>query len=119
MKILPVCDNKCIPEKITSKTYFEQMMRKKKFRIIRYNKGEISFYETKVKTWIGWVSFAVFYKTEIVHILSDPSVRKNMALERINQYCRIKGYNEKDIEIKEINKDIRKKWIFFQRVYSE
>ncbi len=94
-------------------------MKKRKFRIISYNLNEISFYETKVKTWIGWVSFTVFYKTDIVHIYSDPSLQRSSAHERINQYCKIKGYKEKEIEITEINRDRGKKWIFFQRIYSE
>ena len=93
-------------------------MKKQKFRIINYNNGETSFYETKVKTWLGWVSFTVFYKTDILHIVSIPSVQKSMAYERIYQYCEIKGYERKNIEISEINKNESKKWIFFQRIYS-
>jgi len=96
----------------------QQDMKKQRFRIISYNKDETSFYETRVKTWFGWVSFTVFYKTEILHILSVPSVQKSLAYERIFQYCQIKGYNKKDIEIAEINKSENKKWIFFQRIYS-
>ncbi len=94
-------------------------MKKHKFRIISYTKGDTSFYETKVKTWIGWVSFTVFYKTEILHILSQPSVQKSLAYERIYQYCQVKGYKMKEIEITEIKKDDNKKWIFFQRIYSD
>ncbi len=94
-------------------------MKKIRFRIIQYYKGEISFYETKVKTWFGWIPFTVFYKTDIIHVLSDPSDQKAFAYERINQYCRAKGYNQKDVVITEINKDRNKRWIFFQRVYSE
>ncbi|MGC1390949.1 MAG: hypothetical protein WA816_07910 [Bacteroidales bacterium] len=94
-------------------------MKKQRFRIISYVKGDNSFYETKVKTWFGWVSFAVFYKTEILHILSVPSVQKSLAYERIYQYCQIKGYEKKQIEITEINKGESKKWILFQRIYSE
>ncbi|MGA2408424.1 MAG: hypothetical protein ABSF81_16985 [Bacteroidales bacterium] len=93
-------------------------MKKKRFRIISYNKGDISFYETRVKTWLGWVSFTVFYKTDILHILSDPSVQKSLAYERINQYCQIKGYKKKEIEVTEIDTGNNKKWIFFQRIYS-
>jgi hypothetical protein len=94
-------------------------MKKQRFRIISYIKGDISFYETKVKTWFGWVSFTVFYKTEILHILSVPSVLKSLAYERIYQYCNIKGYEKKDIEITEIKKSESKKWILFQRIYSD
>ncbi len=94
-------------------------MKKHKFRIISFTKGDISFYETKVKTWIGWVSFTVFYKTEILHILSQPSERKSLAYERIYQYCKAKGYKMKEIEITEIKKDDNKKCIFFQRIYSD
>jgi len=42
-----------------------------------------------------------------------------MAYERIYQYCEIKGYKKKNIEISEINKNESKKWIFFQRIYSD
>ena len=94
-------------------------MRKRRFRILSYNKGDTFFYETKVKTWFGWVSFTVFYKTEILHILSDPSVHKSLAYERIDQYCKIRGYKKKEIEITEINKSEDKKWILFQRIYSD
>jgi hypothetical protein len=94
-------------------------MGKKKFRIICYNKTEVSFYETKVKTWIGWISFTVFYKTDIVHILSVPSVQKSLAYERIYHYCEVKGYKLKDVDITEINLNKSKRWIFFQRVYSD
>jgi hypothetical protein len=94
-------------------------MRKRRFRILSYNKGDTFFYETKVKTWFGWVSFTVFYKTEILHILSDPSVHKSLAYERIDQYCTIRGYKNKEIEITEINKSEDKKWILFQRIYSD
>lgn len=97
----------------------DQTMKKQKFRIISYNKGDTSFYDTKVKTWLGWVSFTVFYKTEILHILSEPSVHKSLAYERIYQYCQTKGYKKKEIEITEINKSENKKWIFFQRIYSD
>ena len=95
------------------------MMRKRRFRILSYNKDDTFFYETKVKTWFGWVSFTVFYKTEILHILSDPSVHKSLAYERIDQYCTIRGYKNKEIEITEINKSEDKKWILFQRIYSD
>ena len=94
-------------------------MKKQKFRIISYNKGDTAFYETKVKTWFGWVSFTVFYKTEVLHILSVPSVQKSLAYERIYEYCCINGYEKKEIEITEINNSESKKWIFFQRIYSE
>ena len=94
-------------------------MRKRRFRILSYNKDDTFFYETKVKTWFGWVSFTVFYKTEILHILSDPSIHKSFAYERIDQYCKIRGYKKKEIEITEINKSEDKKWILFQRIYSD
>ena len=94
-------------------------MKKQRFRIIGYNEGDAYYYETRVKTWLGWVPFAVFYKTDILHILSEPSVQKSMAYERIYQYCKVKGYKKKEIEITEINKDQNKKWIFFPRVYSD
>jgi hypothetical protein len=92
-------------------------MKKKRFRIIRYDNGDSYFYETRIKTWIGWVSFSVFYKTDIVHIISDASIQKSLAYERIYQYCQVKGYKEKDIVITEIIESKRKKWIFFQRIY--
>jgi hypothetical protein len=96
-----------------------QAMKKHRFKIISYTKGDASFYETKVKTWLGWVSFTVFYKTDILHILSVPSVQKSMAYERISQYCEIKGYKKKNIEISEISKSENRRWIFFQRIYSD
>ena len=94
-------------------------MKKQRFRIISHIKGDTSFYETKVKTWFGWVSFTVFYKTEILHILSVPSVQKSLAYECVYQYCNIKGYEKKQIEISEICKSESKKWILFQRIYSD
>jgi hypothetical protein len=94
-------------------------MKKQRFRIISYNIDDTSFYDTKVKTWFGWVSFTVFYKTDIVHILSDPSVHKSLAYEHIYQYCQVKGYKKKEVEITEIDKSEDKKWIFFQRIYSD
>ncbi|MCJ7447829.1 MAG: hypothetical protein MUO72_09055 [Bacteroidales bacterium] len=92
-------------------------MKKRKFRIIRYDNGEGSFYDTKIKTWFGWISFSVFYKTDIIHVISDPSVQKSLAYERINQYCQAKGYKKEDVVITEINESKNKKWIFFQRIY--
>jgi hypothetical protein len=90
-----------------------------RFRIIGYNRGDAYFYDTKVKTWYGWVSFTVFYKTEILHVLSVPSDHKSQAYERIYQYCKIKGYKNEEIAITEIDKKENKKWIIFQRIYSE
>jgi hypothetical protein len=94
-------------------------MRKKRFRIIHYNNGDKSFYDTKVKTWLGWISFSVFFKTDLVHVISDPSVQKSLAYERIFQYCDVKGYDRKNIVISEINESRKKKWILFQRILSE
>jgi hypothetical protein len=94
-------------------------MKKQKFRILSYSKGDRSYYDTKVLTWFGWVSFSVFYKTDIIHVFKDPSLQKKLAYERIFQYCQIKGYNMKEVEIREINKNANKKWVLFQRVYSE
>jgi|GEM_PF-1667378 hypothetical protein len=79
-------------------------MKKQRFRILRYYNGDTPIYDTKVKTWFGWVSFTVFYNTDIVHIFSDPSVHKSLAYKRIHQYCQVKGYNKKEIEITEIDK---------------
>jgi hypothetical protein len=95
-------------DKVTQK----RAMKKQRFEIIIYNKGDDSFYETKVKTWFGWVSFTVFYKTEILHILSVPSVEKSLAYERIYHYCHIKGYDKNKIEIIEINNDESKNGYF-------
>jgi hypothetical protein len=94
-------------------------MKKQKFRILTYYGDDTSSYETEVKTWIGWVSFSVFYKSEILHILSVPSVQKSLAYERIYQYCVIKGYDKKSIEITEINTGSARKRILFQRIYSK
>jgi hypothetical protein len=94
-------------------------MKKQRFRILSYSKDDTSFYDTKVKTWFGWVSFTVFYKTDIIHIFSDPSVHKSLAYERIYQYCEVKGLKKKEIEITEMDISENKKWIFFQRIYSD
>jgi hypothetical protein len=51
--------------------------------------------------------------------MSDPSVQKSLAYERIVQYCQIQGYDKKNVEIAEIDKSVSKNWIFFQRIYSE
>jgi hypothetical protein len=91
-------------------------MKKKRFRIIRYKNGDVTFYETKVKTWIGWISFTVFYKTDIIHIISDPTVQKTLAYERIHQYCQIKGFKKDDISITEMNEGASIKWIFLKRI---
>ena len=80
-------------------------MKKLRFRIVSYSKGDASCYDTRVKTWFGWVPFSVFYKTDIIHIFSDPSAHKDLAYERIYQYCSVKGYKMQDIEIVEINKE--------------
>jgi hypothetical protein len=94
-------------------------VKKLRFRIVRFEKGDAPCYETLVKTWFGWIPFSVFYETDIIHVLSDPSVHKTIAYERINQYCQIRGYKKKEIEITEINKSDNRKWIFFQRIYSD
>ena len=99
-------------DKVTQK----RAMKKQRFEIIIYNKGDDSFYETKVKTWFGWVSFTVFYKTEILHILSVPSVQKSLAYERIYHYCHIKGYDKNKIEIIEINNDESKNGYFPKKI---
>jgi hypothetical protein len=61
-------------------------------------------YDTKILTWFGWVSFSVFYKTIILHVFSDPVERKELAYDRIKQYCQIKGHKPENIVITEINK---------------
>ena len=30
-------------------------MKKYKFRVIHYYRGDTSYYETNIKTWLGWV----------------------------------------------------------------
>jgi len=94
-------------------------MRKRRFRIIHYECGDKSFYDTKVKTLFGWISFSVFFKTELIHVISDPSVQKSLALERIYEYCDVKGYKRQDVFITEINVSRKKKWIFFQRILTK
>jgi hypothetical protein len=79
-------------------------VKKLRFKIVCCKRGDAFCYETFVKTWFGWVSFSVFYKTDIIHVLSDPSAHKALAYERINQYCSVKGYKKKDIEIVEVSK---------------
>jgi len=77
-------------------------MGKKRFKIIRINGENNPTYDTKIKTWFGWVSFAVFYKTYVLHVYSDPTNQKAEAYQRIYEYCRARGYNTEDIVIKEI-----------------
>jgi hypothetical protein len=91
-------------------------MKKKRFRIIQYKNGDVTFYETKIKTWIGWISFTVFYKTDIIHIISDPVVQRTLAFERIYQYCEIKGFKKNDISVAEIIESGTIKWVFLKRI---
>jgi len=93
-------------------------MNKKKFKIVHYDIGEDSFYDTMVKTWFGWISFAVFYKEYVVHVLSDPTDQKALAYKRIYHYCDTMGYDRKGISITEITSKKPKKWIFLRRIYS-
>jgi hypothetical protein len=76
-------------------------MAKKKFRIIRNTSSGSPVYDTKIKTWFGWVSFAVFYKTYLLHVYSDPTDQKSLAYERIYEYCKARGYKKEDIVITE------------------
>ena len=102
--------------------YFQDLiksMTKRKFRIIRYGEEGHHYYETSIKTWIGWLSFSVFFRTDIVHVISDSSDQKVQAYDRIYQYCDIKGYDRKNIVINEINEPGEKKWVFFHRIFSE
>ena len=78
-------------------------MKKKRFKIICYREGDNSYYDTKILTWFGWISFSVFYNTHIIHVIKDPIDRKSSAYERIYQYCLEKGYDKKDIIITETN----------------
>lgn len=94
-------------------------LNKRKFRIIRYGEEGHHYYETSVKTWIGWLSFSVFYKTDIVHVISDSSDQKALAYERIYQYCDIEGFDRKNIVVTEIDEPGEKKWVFFHRIFSE
>jgi hypothetical protein len=80
------------------------VMGKKRFKIIHITDGESHFYDTKLKTWFGWVSFSVFYKTYILHVFSDPVDKKELAYERIFEYCKANGYKIEDIVIIEANK---------------
>jgi hypothetical protein len=91
----------------------DMLLKKHRFRIISYNKGDSVCYETRVKTWIGWVAFTVFYKTEIIHVLSDPLAQKKLAYDRIFQYCQEKGYLKNDVEIYEIDNSKNKWWNLF------
>jgi len=90
-------------------------MKKKRFRVICNNDGLTSFYDTRVKTWFGWIPFTVFYKTDILHLVTDPSDQKTLAYERIYQYCKEKGYNKKDIVITEINGNKKEKWYYSEK----
>jgi hypothetical protein len=77
------------------------MMKKKRFKIIRINTGENPVYDTKIKTWFGWTSFSVFYKTYLLHVYSEPTDQKDQAYERIYEYCKARGYKREDIVITE------------------
>jgi hypothetical protein len=76
-------------------------MRKRRFRIISMKNGENTIYDTRIKTWFGWTSFSVYYDKHILHVASDPLDKISGAYERIQHYCREKGYHEKDIVITE------------------
>lgn len=76
-------------------------MGKKRFRIIRIDGGEQPKYDTRIRTWFGWVSFAVFYKTYLLHVYSEPTDQKSVAYERIYEYCKARGYKREDIVITE------------------
>jgi len=78
-------------------------MGKKRFKIIEINGDEGPTYDTKIKTWFGWVSFAVFYKTYLLHVYSQPTGQKSEAYKRIHEYCKARGYNENDIMITEVS----------------
>jgi len=79
-------------------------MGKKRFKIIEI-KGDVSpTYDTKIKTWFGWVSFVVFYKTYVLHVFSQPTRQKSIAYKRINEYCKVRGYKENDVIITEVCK---------------
>jgi hypothetical protein len=79
-------------------------MGKKRFKIIEINGGDSPTYDTKIKTWFGWVSFVVFYKTIVLHVLSQPTGQKSGAYNRIHEYCKARGLNENDIVISEVSK---------------
>lgn len=85
-------------------------MRRKRFRIICYSDGDNFFYDTRIKTWFGWISFTVLYKTYILHVLSDPLGQKSLAYERIYQYCKAAGYKKEDTVITETSESKRIEW---------
>jgi hypothetical protein len=72
---------------------------KRKFKIICYKDGENEMFDTRIKTWFGWVSFSVFYKSYILHVFSEPLPDKEKAYERIYQYCNVKGHKKENIVI--------------------
>jgi hypothetical protein len=78
-------------------------MRKRRFKIISHNEGDKVVYDTKILTWFGWVSFSVFYKSFILHVFSDPVDRKDLAYDRIETYCQVKGHKPENIVITEVN----------------
>lgn len=77
-----------------------------RFRIISYNDGDKVVYDTRIKSWFGWVSFSVYYKSYILHVCSDPVDQKSIAYDRIYQYCLAKGHKDENISIMEVNKSI-------------
>ena len=80
-------------------------MGKRRFKIISHNCDDRILYDTKILTWFGWVSFSVFYKTIVLHVFSDPVDRKELAYDRIKNYCRVKGHNYENIIITEVIKN--------------
>lgn len=83
----------------------EPGMRKQRFKIICYRDGDNSLYDTRIKTWLGWISFSVFYKTQILHVVKDPIDQKSLAYERIYNYCQEKGYKKSEVVITERNEN--------------
>jgi hypothetical protein len=93
-------------------------LEKKRFKVICTYDGSTSFYDTRVKTWFGWIPFTVFYKTDILHLLTDPSDQKSLAYERIYQYCQEKGYKKKDIIITESDGNKKRMFCCFKKIFS-
>jgi hypothetical protein len=76
-------------------------MGKRRFKIIKISEGDNPVYDTKIKTWFGWVSFSVFYKTYLLHVYSEPTSQKELAYKRIWDYCNARGFKKEDIVITE------------------
>ena len=86
-------------------------MARKRFRIVSYKEGDSTFFDTRIKTWFGWISFTVLYGSYIMHVVNDPLSHKSQAYQRIYQYCSATGYDTKNVVIYETNESDISGWL--------